>query len=68
MVLANHLIMNDYIIHFEYITDLATQLNVSYRHLSRVIKALSGEGIIKKERHKLITLDKDKLDEYSVDL
>lgn len=68
MVLSSYLIKNDYTINFEYISDLAAQLNVSYRNLSRVIKALSDEGIIKKEKHKIITLDREKLDEYSVDI
>jgi CRP-like cAMP-binding protein len=67
-VLANHLIKNKYEINFTSLVNLASQLNVSYRNLSRVIKILAEEGIIKKERKKIITLDREKLNDYSVNI
>lgn len=67
-VLANHLIKNDFEINFDSLVNLASHLNVSYRNLSRVIKALSEEGIIRKERKKIITLNREKLKSYSVNI
>lgn len=67
-VLANYLIKNNYEINFTSLVDLAAHLNVSYRNLSRVIKSLSEEGIIKKQRKKIITLKKEELENYSVNV
>lgn len=52
-------------IHIEQFSDLATFLGTSYRHLSRVVTALEREGIIKKEKRKLIILDAKRLEELS---
>lgn len=47
--------------------DLATFLGTSYRHLSRVVRELEGDGIIKKEKKKFIILDYDRLEALSGD-
>ncbi|WP_319370196.1 Crp/Fnr family transcriptional regulator [uncultured Ilyobacter sp.] len=67
-VLANYLIKNNYEITFSSLVDLAAHLNVSYRNLSRVIKTLSEEGVIKKDRKKIITLKRKELKNYSVNI
>ncbi len=46
-------------------TELATFLGVSYRHLNRVIKGLCSRGLIKRTREGLIILDYEKLKEMS---
>lgn len=52
-------------INFDKLTDLATFLGTSYRHLNRVIDAFEKEGIIKKEQKYFIILDYHKLEELS---
>ncbi|GAB6086644.1 helix-turn-helix domain-containing protein [Alkaliphilus crotonatoxidans] len=46
-------------------TELATFLGVSYRHLNRVIKNLCVRGLIKRTREGLKILDYEKLKEMS---
>ena len=67
-VLANYIIKSGYSITFTSMADLALQLNVSYRNLSRVVKELTEEGVIYKERKKISTLDRERLEEYSAEL
>jgi len=67
-VLSNYIIKSGYSITFNSMAELTLQFNVSYRNLSRVIKELAEEGVIKKERKRITTLDKEKLEEYSADL
>ncbi len=67
-VLSNYIIKNNYTITFNSLTELALQFNVSYRNLSRVIKEMTEEDIILKERKKIITLDRERLDEFSAEL
>jgi len=47
------------------LTELATLLGVSYRHLNRVIKEFEAKGLIKKTKKGFIILDFDKLEELS---
>ncbi|MCH4887634.1 cyclic nucleotide-binding domain-containing protein [Acidaminobacter sp. JC074] len=49
-------------INFDKLTDLATYLGTSYRHLNRVIENFESEGIIKKENKQFIILDYEKLE------
>lgn len=49
-------------INFDKLTDLATFLGTSYRHLNRVIQNFEDQGIIKKENKKFIILDDQKLE------
>ncbi len=67
-VLSNYIIKSGYSITFNSMAELALQFNVSYRNLSRVIKELAEDGVIKKERRRITTLNKEKLEEYSADL
>ena len=67
-VLANYIIKNEYTITFNSMADLALQFNVSYRNLSRVIKELGEEKVIQKERKRITTLDRERLEEYSAEL
>ena len=64
-ILALYLIKNDYTITFKSLNELSQELNVSYRNLTRVIKYFSDEGVIKKERKSIITLEKDIIDKYA---
>ncbi len=52
-------------INIDQFCDLATYLGTSYRHLSRVVRELEQEGIIKKEKKKFIILDYDRLESLS---
>lgn len=67
-VLSNYIIKNNYTIVFNSMAELALQFNVSYRNLSRVIKELTEEGVIQKERKKITTINREKLEELSADL
>lgn len=67
-VLSNYIIKSGYTIQFNSMAELALQFNVSYRNLSRIIKELTEEGVISKERKKITTLDREKLEKYSADL
>jgi len=49
-------------INFDKLTDLATYLGTSYRHLNRVIEAFESEGIIKKENKHITILNYEKLE------
>ena len=49
-------------INFDKLTDLATFLGTSYRHLNRVIENFESEGIIKKENKQIIILNYEKLE------
>jgi len=49
-------------INFDKLTDLATFLGTSYRHLNRVIQNFEDEGIIKKENKRFVILDYKKLE------
>lgn len=46
-------------------TDLATFLGTSYRHLNRVIKQFEDDKIIKKEKRKFVILDFEQLEALS---
>lgn len=48
-------------INFDKLTELATYLGTSYRHLNRTIEELRKEGIIEKQNHKIIIKDYDQL-------
>lgn len=67
-VLSNYIIKSGYTIRFNSMAELALQFNVSYRNLSRIIKELTEEGVISKERKKITTLDRERLEKYSADL
>lgn len=67
-VLSNYIVKNNYEITFNSMAELALQFNVSYRNLSRIIKELTEEGVIAKERKKITTLDRKRLEEHSADL
>jgi len=67
-VLSNYIIKSGYSITFNSMAELALQFNVSYRNLSRIIKELTEDKVIKKERKKITTLNREKLEEYSADL
>ncbi len=47
------------------LTELATFLGTSYRHLNRVIKELEDDKIIKKKKSSFVILDFNKLEELS---
>jgi len=49
-------------INFDKLTDLATYLGTSYRHLNRVIETFESEGIIKKENKHIVILNYEKLE------
>jgi len=52
-------------INFDKLTDLATFLGTSYRHLNRVIRDFESEGMIIKKNKKFIILDSNKLESLS---
>lgn len=52
-------------INFNKLTDLATYLGTSYRHLNRVIQSFEDEKIIKKENKHFIILNYSKLESLS---
>ncbi len=64
-ILALYLIKNNYVITFKSLNELSQELNVSYRNLTRVIKYFSDNGVIKKERKSILTLDKDIIDKHA---
>lgn len=49
-------------IRFDKLTDLATYLGTSYRHLNRIIQDFEDEGIIEKRNKKFVILDYDHLE------
>jgi len=52
-------------IDIDQLTDLATFLGTSYRHLNRVVKEMVEDGIIKKTKNSFIILDYKQLEELS---
>lgn len=64
LLLIQHLVKNNYEIKFENLNDLAAELNVSYRNLTRNIKFLVENNIIGKERKKITVIDKKRLLEF----
>ncbi|MBI9015170.1 MAG: helix-turn-helix domain-containing protein [Clostridiales bacterium] len=52
-------------INFDKLTDLATFLGTSYRHLNRVIQTFEKEGMIVKKDKKFIILDYQKLEDLA---
>lgn len=64
LLLIEHLVKNNYEIKFENLNDLAAELNVSYRNLTRNIKFLVENNIIGKERKKITVIDKKRLLEF----
>ncbi|SJZ69675.1 cAMP-binding domain of CRP or a regulatory subunit of cAMP-dependent protein kinases [Cetobacterium ceti] len=64
LLLIQHLVKNNYEIKFENLNDLAAELNVSYRNLTRNIKFLVEKNIIGKERKKITVIDKKRLLEF----
>jgi DNA-binding MarR family transcriptional regulator len=63
--LCNFLINKGYEIKFKKLDDLASELNVSYRNLTRVIKELLDDEIIEKDRYSIKVIDKEAIEEYS---
>ncbi|MGL5123512.1 MAG: Crp/Fnr family transcriptional regulator [Fusobacteriaceae bacterium] len=55
---CNYLINKNFYITFKKLNDLAEELNVSYRNLTRIIKELVLEGIIEKNRYYIKVLNK----------
>ncbi len=58
---CNYIINKNFHITFKKLDDLAEELNVSYRNLTRIIKELVLEGIIEKNRYDIKVLEKDKI-------
>lgn len=58
LLLAQFLVKNNYEVNFKNLYDLAGELNVSYRNLTRNIKILVENNIIRKERKKITVIDK----------
>lgn len=54
-------------INFNKLTELATYLGTSYRHLNRTIKEFEDEGIIEKTNNKFIIMNFEKLEDLSGD-
>jgi len=52
----------------EKLTEIAELLGTSYRHLNRVINKFCEDGLIKKENHKIVVLDRDSLSKLAGDL
>jgi CRP-like cAMP-binding protein len=52
-------------INFNKLTELATFLGTSYRHLNRVIQNFEDEGIISKDNKKFVILDYKRLEDLS---
>ena len=67
-ILALYLIKHNNLIKFNSLNELASELNVSYRNLTRVIKYFSDKQIIKKEKKSIITLDEDLLASYTEEI
>lgn len=67
-ILSNYIVNNGYEIRFNSLSELALQFNVSYRNLSRVIKSLSEDGIVVKERKRIVALNREALRRYSAEL
>jgi len=67
-ILALYLIRHNHHIEFNSLNELASELNVSYRNLTRVIKYFSEKNIIKKEKKSIITIDKDLLATYTKEI
>ena len=53
-IIMDILIENNYEYHFNSLETFSKNLNVSYRNLTRVLKKLSDNGIIKREKNRII--------------
>jgi len=73
-VLANYLITHsiekddEIIVESASFNDLSQLLGTSYRHLNRVLKKFIENGLIKKDKRKIIITNYEKLSEYYIEL
>jgi len=73
-VLANYLITHavekgdEILIESASFNDLSQLLGTSYRHLNRVLKKFIEQGLIKKDKRRIIITDYEKLSEYYIEL
>ena len=63
-ILALKLVNNDHLITFNSLNELATELNVSYRNLTRVIKFFSDLGVIEKNKKSIKTINFHEIESY----
>jgi len=64
-ILAIQLVKNNHIINFKTLNELSTELNVSYRNLTRVIKFFTNSNIIEKSKNSIKTINFQKINEYA---
>ncbi len=67
-ILASYIVKNNFEIYFNSLNELAEELNVSYRNLTRVIKFFCDKNIIIKKRKSIATLSKEEIIKYSKEI